>query len=61
MKTSEEIRLWEKLKRIVAKDYIHSKHGIKEMDLNCPECEAAMLIGFINKRLDFLRWVKKNP
>lgn len=39
---------------------IYPKHSIREMDLSCPECEAAIFIAFINKRTDFLKWIKNN-
>ena len=61
MKNSDEIKLWKKLKKVVVKDSIHPKHGLKDMDVKCPECEAAILVAFINSRLDLLMWMKKNP
>lgn len=53
MTTKQEIILWEKAKKILQKD-IYAKHGITEMDINCPECVSAIMVAFINQRLDVL-------
>lgn len=59
MTTAAEIKLLKQLKKILQKD-IYPKHSIKEMDMECPECRAAIHVAFINQRLDHLEFFKKS-
>lgn len=58
MTTKDELKLWKTVKKILQKE-INTKHGINEMDIGCPECEAAILIAFINHRIDSIEFLKK--
>lgn len=60
MTDKEEIAFWKKAKMLLQKE-IRPKHGIEEMDLSCSECKAAIMVAFINERLEVLEWGRSIP
>ena len=59
MTTKEQIKFWQKARKMIVKDYI-GKEPCKELNINCPKCKARIFVAYIDWHLDLLEWRLEN-
>ena len=54
MTNKEEIKFWEKAKKLIQKGY--GKEVCEELHFDCASCKAQIAVGWINAHLNLLEW-----